>query len=198
MKRLLHNCDMPKHQILHSVLFNAFSGPSKKTKKLILSQALEPDQLKLELERIKKETQSIPLQWRRGSVINVADVSNAIPTFMPGNILYIEKLRDFTNQYRNPVLSPTSMEEAAYALAKHHHLGDASLVKLKKQISKGIETVKRVVKKDLKYVYVPRWAERHEFQQIIVSRSMISDHLPFSIFKQFEEAPPGFPLRTTT
>lgn len=30
MKRLLHTCDLAKHQILNSVLFHAFSGPSEK------------------------------------------------------------------------------------------------------------------------------------------------------------------------
>jgi hypothetical protein len=30
---------------------------------------------------------------------------------------------------------------------------------------------------DYKYIYTPRWASKEEFQEIIISRSMVMDHL---------------------
>ncbi|KAI9203526.1 uncharacterized protein BJ171DRAFT_145313 [Polychytrium aggregatum] len=46
-----------------------------------------------------------------------------------------------------------------------------------------------------KYQYVPRWASRDEFQEIQISRSMLSDHRPFDILKELWNTPPGKPLK---
>ncbi|KAJ3340458.1 hypothetical protein HDU83_007083 [Entophlyctis luteolus] len=49
-----------------------------------------------------------------------------------------------------------------------------------------------------KYHYVPRWARKEEFQEIIVSRSMIADHSPFDMLREVSvmvlEEPDGFPV----
>lgn len=42
-----------------------------------------------------------------------------------------------------------------------------------------------------KYAYCPRWAGREEFLTVIVSTSMVSDHWPLEILKQFELQPLG-------
>ncbi|KAJ3063839.1 hypothetical protein HDU98_000385 [Podochytrium sp. JEL0797] len=49
-----------------------------------------------------------------------------------------------------------------------------------------------------KYHYVPRWARREEFQEIIVSRSMIVDHSPFDLLREFQAAPAGSILGVVT
>ncbi|KAJ3197750.1 hypothetical protein HDU82_001382 [Entophlyctis luteolus] len=49
-----------------------------------------------------------------------------------------------------------------------------------------------------KYHYVPRWARKEEFQEIIVSRSMIADHSPFDMLREFQAAPPGSVLGLVT
>jgi hypothetical protein len=38
-----------------------------------------------------------------------------------------------------------------------------------------------------KFIYVPRWAQADEFQEIIISRSMISDHSPFKLLDRLKE-----------
>ncbi|KAJ3415740.1 E3 ubiquitin-protein ligase rbbp6 [Chytridiales sp. JEL 0842] len=42
-----------------------------------------------------------------------------------------------------------------------------------------------------KYHYIPRWAKKEEFAEIIVSRSMVADHFPFELLREFQAAPPG-------
>ncbi|KAJ3014543.1 UNVERIFIED_CONTAM: hypothetical protein HDU68_000234 [Siphonaria sp. JEL0065] len=49
-----------------------------------------------------------------------------------------------------------------------------------------------------KYHYVPRWARKEEFQEIIVSRSMIVDHSPFELLREFQAAPAGSVLGVVT
>lgn len=154
-----------------------------------------PEETRGRLQKIKNVTQSLPKEWRGKEV--VAEVSSAVPTYMPGQILYLEKIRDFGRKYIESI-----EDETSHAREPTRDRANASLNLLKKHISAGIEhgieTVKRQVqKKDRKYVYVPRWADRDEFQQIIVSTSMITDHLPFKVLKQFEESPFGVGLRTT-
>jgi Lipase (class 3) len=198
IKRLLKECKLPKYRILHSVLYNSCAGTSRKTRTLVKSRTANSKQSE-ELDRIRKETQSLPDNWRGKSIPNLSDASKAMPTFMPGKILHLEKIRDFGNRYRQPPPSavaahpPPSKNNASFI-----NKGNASLNTLKAHISTGIENVKTQIKKDLKYVYVPKWASRYEFQQILVSKTMISDHLPFQFLKQFEEAPPNVPLRTTS
>ncbi|KAJ3112483.1 hypothetical protein HK100_002317 [Physocladia obscura] len=49
-----------------------------------------------------------------------------------------------------------------------------------------------------KYHYIPRWARKEEFQEIIVSRSMIVDHSPFDLLREFQAAPAGSVLGVVT
>ncbi|KAI8607694.1 hypothetical protein BC830DRAFT_91553, partial [Chytriomyces sp. MP71] len=49
-----------------------------------------------------------------------------------------------------------------------------------------------------KYHYVPRWARKEEFQEIIVSRSMIADHSPWDLLREFQAAPAGSVLGVVT
>ncbi|KAJ3231233.1 hypothetical protein HDU81_003926 [Chytriomyces hyalinus] len=49
-----------------------------------------------------------------------------------------------------------------------------------------------------KYHYVPRWGRKEEFQEIIVSRSMIADHSPFELLRELQAAPAGSVLGVVT
>jgi hypothetical protein len=40
-----------------------------------------------------------------------------------------------------------------------------------------------------KYHYVPRWATREQFQEILISRSMVLDHSPFELFREVRAFP---------
>ncbi|KAI9203524.1 Alpha/Beta hydrolase protein [Polychytrium aggregatum] len=47
-----------------------------------------------------------------------------------------------------------------------------------------------------RYKYVPRWAEREEFCEIILSKSMLTDHSPFAVIKDFWKMSEGQILQT--
>ncbi|KAJ3046076.1 hypothetical protein HDV00_003826 [Rhizophlyctis rosea] len=113
------------------------------------------------------------------------------PLHLPGRILYIEKLRDFGGH-----LDPTTIEVSKSGTDPSAGLGATDPLRKAAIDTKTVRYYER--RKDRKYVYVPRWAERNEFEEIVVSRSMISDHSPWAILREFEAAPPGWPLRTTS
>ncbi|KAJ3102485.1 hypothetical protein HDU96_009610 [Phlyctochytrium bullatum] len=54
----------------------------------------------------------------------------------------------------------------------------------------GVPT-KAGVRRAGKYHYVPRWANKEEFNEIIISRSTVADHSPFTLLKEFQNAPDG-------
>ncbi|KAI8914498.1 Alpha/Beta hydrolase protein, partial [Gorgonomyces haynaldii] len=178
--RILKNCQEPKYKIIHSVIGNLFKV-SEKTKAII---GKDPEAAKRNMEKIQKETSSLPQSWRGEQTAQ--HVSQATPTFMPGRILYLEKLREFDRSERDDQAKEPSKQRK----------GNQSLNKLKEQIQENIEKIQ--LKKDFKYVYVPRWTDRKEFHQIIVSRTMLTDHVPWSILQEFEDAPSGVYLRTTS
>ncbi|KAJ3165827.1 hypothetical protein HK101_012058 [Irineochytrium annulatum] len=49
-----------------------------------------------------------------------------------------------------------------------------------------------------KYHYIPRWAKKEEFAEIVVSRSMVLDHFPFDLMREFQAAPAGSVLGLVT
>ncbi|KAJ3102402.1 hypothetical protein HDU97_000609 [Phlyctochytrium planicorne] len=49
-----------------------------------------------------------------------------------------------------------------------------------------------------KYHYIPRWARKEEFCEIIVSRTMVLDHFPFELLREFQKAPAGSVLGVVT
>jgi hypothetical protein len=52
-------------------------------------------------------------------------------------------------------------------------------------------TDKDAMDQDKKYHYVPRWARKEQFQEIIISRSMGLDHSPWELLKEIQMAPKG-------
>jgi hypothetical protein len=112
-------------------------------------------------------------------------ISSALRVFMPGRILYIEKIPKKINIPSKEM--PTKSKKARLR-------GNDSLNSIKNKIRHGISKVKQRV--NGKYVYIPRWADRQEFERIVVSRSMISDHLAFTLLQSFQDAPLSTPLRS--
>ncbi|KAJ3212323.1 hypothetical protein HDU67_003894 [Dinochytrium kinnereticum] len=49
-----------------------------------------------------------------------------------------------------------------------------------------------------KYHYIPRWARKEEFCEIVVSRTMVLDHFPFELLREFQNAPAGSVLGVVT
>lgn len=170
VERLISQCDLPKYKIFGSVISNHFAPRDKAI-------------LKQETERTLPILQT--RTWRNGEHPN----SNPeIAMYIPGRILYIEKARNIHPLYKPPITT-----------TKDHFIkGKLSLQKFKQAVADKISEVthKSV---DFKYVYAPRWADKNEFQEIVVSRSMLNDHVAvFGLMKEFEGFHPELPLRAVS
>jgi sn1-specific diacylglycerol lipase len=196
--RLLSRCDQPKYQILGSVLKNSVKGKSEKTKAFlkrmkngIPDPSIDINPLKLvpkdEFEKIKQTTKSLPIVWRGGKSL---DEQDEYPLrYLPGKILYIEKIRDFAARFHVNLLNQE--------FKTTHQSHNESVRTLRNAIQDGLSQLKERVR-NYKYLYVPRWAKPQEFTQIIISRSMFSDHFAFGILNEFEAFPLDKPLVTTS
>ncbi|EGF83960.1 hypothetical protein BATDEDRAFT_84675 [Batrachochytrium dendrobatidis JAM81] len=205
--RLINVCDLPKHRIFGSVLFNACSGPSEKTKFIInrLRRRHGVDVTEShadQLKQIRKQTRSLPFAWRQDSSEGMNTDGGSIertcpPMFVPGRILYIEKLRGFSAKYSNPAVPRDQLPDNQRRRTTRRKPGNASLMAIKRTISTQIDHIKQRTK-DLKYIYVPRWADKTEFLYMIISRSMMTDHSPFGILREFDDSALHIPLQTTS
>jgi hypothetical protein len=104
--------------------------------------------------------------------------------FIPGRILYIEKQRIF-----NPALLPRHPRRRAEmgggGGGDKRKRGIVSLNEMMDDLKERIVIAQHKVS-DSKYVYTPRWATKEEFMEMIVSRTMISDHnAVFPIMREF-------------
>ncbi|KAH6590894.1 hypothetical protein BASA50_008895 [Batrachochytrium salamandrivorans] len=205
--RLINLCDDPKFRVFGSVLFNACSGPSEKTKFIInrlrRRHGIDTTENRADqLRQIRKDTRSLPTSWRQASTEDMQ--SEVVPTertcppmFMPGRILYIEKLRGFSPKHSEPSSSNDVTSNSLRRKSHRRKPGNASLMAIKQTISTHLNQIKHRTK-DYKYIYVPRWADKDEFQHIIISRSMMTDHSPFGVLREFDESPLHIPLQTTS
>ncbi|KAI8926576.1 hypothetical protein BC831DRAFT_504386 [Entophlyctis helioformis] len=125
--------------------------------------------LREQLKRIRKQTRSLPNSWRQDG--------NASPTATRPSM---------------------GLGGTRVGTGGRRKRGNVSLNTIRNTITAKVKTVVKERQKDYKYVYVPRWARHDEFQHIIVSRSMMSDHFPFGILREFEDSPAGVPLQTTS
>jgi sn1-specific diacylglycerol lipase len=86
---------------------------------------------------------------------------------VPGRILYLEKLRDFAHRFADTLVK-TRIE----------------------QLKEGLQYLLRRVllqkgsKRAIRFVYVPRWAEKSEFKELVFSRTTLSDHADCCEFVQ--------------
>ncbi|KAJ3102476.1 hypothetical protein HDU97_000558 [Phlyctochytrium planicorne] len=58
-------------------------------------------------------------------------------------------------------------------------------------VKKGGVPTTGALRRSGKYHYIPRWAKKEEFCEIVISRSMMVDHSPFALLREFQEAPEG-------
>ena len=190
--RLLKNCNLPKYRVFGSALHNHFScfGSAESRKSLLqrtqngsIPDGVDTELQESEIEKILSQTGSLPKRWREGLTgpqLQTASTSRHDCLFVPGRILYIEKLRILEPQ--QPRLPPSSETQT-------RKRGQESLQKIRQTISDAKHKLEIAKHKsfDSKYIYTPRWASKHEFTEIIVSRTMIRDHLSvFGIMKEFD------------
>jgi hypothetical protein len=48
----------------------------------------------------------------------------------------------------------------------------------------GVPRAGPVPRRNGKYHYIPRWAQKEEFSEVVVSRSMVADHFPFELLRE--------------
>ncbi len=102
VNRLLENCDLPKYQIFASAIQSYIKGnKSKKAKLLDETQGgtvSQNDKTKAsdELEKITNTALSIPKKMRVGNQAHFIHTikGSCPPMFIPGRILYLEKVRN--------------------------------------------------------------------------------------------------------
>lgn len=108
--------------------------------------------------------------------------------YIPGRILYIEKCRLWGDEEDIDLPWTTSRYSMMTDSSSHSSSSSSS--------SKGSSTPKKK-KGKAKYSYAPRWASREEFQEIIVSRTLLSDHFPFPLLEELNNTSPGRKLRAS-
>ena len=176
--RLLVNCNTPKYRVFASAVKSYY-----RNKNISPSNPANPDDLEQEeLEKIRKFALSIPKQLRIGNQAHFIHIirGSSPPLFIPGRILYLEKLRN--------------KESAKDDSENNQQQTKSRLKRGSRSIARFISAVKEKLiimshnPVDFKYTYVPRWADKEEFQEIKVSRSMIRDHtIIFGIFREWQE-----------
>ncbi|KAJ3209281.1 hypothetical protein HDU67_006288 [Dinochytrium kinnereticum] len=81
--------------------------------------------------------------------------------------------------------SPSSAVSGGVELSKPQYPNSAYAVK------KCGVPVGGALRRSGKYHYVPRWASKEEFGEIVISRSCMKDHSPFALLRELQEAPAG-------
>ncbi|KAJ3363324.1 hypothetical protein HDU91_003035 [Kappamyces sp. JEL0680] len=199
--RLISNCNLPKYKIFGSALtsrLQCLTKPESRKSLLLRTQnGLFPDGVDVELQeseinRIILNTGSLPKKWRQiegktAAFLQTAFSSTYEPMFIPGRILYIEKLRVLNPRLVPKVVSPEGEVKRKRGLASMNAMTEA----IKERV-----VIAQHKSFDCKYVYTPRWASKEEFMEMIVSRTMISDHNAiFPIMREFYSTHPHVPLQ---
>ena len=117
-------------------------------------------------------------------------------TFMPGVIIYVEKCRLFHDEQdinlpwtpsRHSLLQPPpSISTASKITLPSNHEYKEEVVDMGDSVDPFVHG---------NYAYTPRWASREEFQEILISTTMLKDHSPFSIFEALNKVPEDRKLR---
>ena len=200
--RLLENCDLPKYQIFASAIRGYFerSKDVKREKLLdrteggtITDKKKKRNKNEDELKRISTVALSIPKKMRIGNQAHFMHTirGSCPPMFIPGRILYLEKIRNSGTDQDNLEIKVTKEVTNESRLKR----GTASIARLISVVKEKF-VVMRHKPIDFKYSYTPRWADKEEFQEIIVSRSMVRDHtIVFGIFREWEDFDPSEPLK---
>ncbi|KAJ3063279.1 hypothetical protein HDU98_000889 [Podochytrium sp. JEL0797] len=176
--RHLTFCDEPKWKVISSAIgdrvlcHNRRRGIlSRRKKSKLLQQRTESGNfLPKDLAKLKRRSRSLYV-GNNGKEYPFSPVAFPTPPMcIPGKILHIEKVR------RRPAQDfGVNVRETPSPLRPNPNL---------------LEIVVESPSKNTKYHYVPRWAREEEFQGIIVSRSMITDHSTmFPVFRELQAVP---------
>ena len=198
VNRLLENCDLPKYKIFASAIKSYIKGNKSKSARLLdeTQGGTVPQNNNTtsadELKKIAESALSIPKKMRLGNQAHFIHTirGSCPPMFIPGRILYLEKVRN------------TGDDTISIKVEQQTEVQGSRLKRGTQSIAKFISVVKEkfVIMQhkpvDFKYYYSPRWADKEEFQEIIISRSMIRDHtVVFGIMREWEECDPNKPLK---
>lgn len=189
MRRLLKDCDLPKYRLMGRLTAQVL-GLGKKSEKsesfkntLALGYASAMEQANTSQKRwVENDRSRLHLQHMNKIPIT--------PMGPPGRILFLERIRDFQGRFKKD-------DKAARAKTKRDRIkGNESQQQLKSKL-KDDDSSKR--QRNYKHYYVPRWADREELREIILSSTAIGDHsFVFEIMQDFEQIHPDHQLRTTS
>jgi hypothetical protein len=183
LQRLLRDCEIPKHQLLMGKLFGLFkkSNSSDVPSKTVFELGYQRAVQRADLSR-RKWVQS------ESSHLHLAPVNKfgTVKLGPAGRILYLERIKDFAGDFR------TTETAARRLTARKPEKGNES----QQELAEKIHRPRKQRKRNGKYFYVPRWADKEEFQEFLISSTCISDHTAiFEILQEYESIHPDHILR---
>lgn len=199
IERILSSCNKPKHSVLFSMILGSFkrtaaaSSSSKDRSAWEVSNALTATEY---LESIAKDSFSTEATTTLSAALNrpvPVELENET-SYLPGKILYIEKLRDFEGRFAENAANSTDPADSHSLLERLNTTRSKYWQKLRSELKRGLfKTIKSAVygklsMQKIKFFYTPRWGDRNEFQEIILSRSTLQDHSNiFDILSVYEQ-----------
>ena len=181
VERMLKNCNLPKHNVVRTILIGLFSKTNGQT-----------------LERpANLQRASSQLDLGNDTLADLLNGERKVPDYLlhetcsvPGKILYLEKLRDFQGRFGKPA---AEIPPRPNKLSIISTIRDRKLKKIFKDIVSG-----KWSRQFVKSYYVPRWASRREFKELTFSRSTIPDHSNiFDLLHVYDGQKPDHSLRAS-
>ena len=209
--RLLDRCNLPKYKIFASAIANncmSCCGEEPEKRKSLLTRTqnglfpegsattLQESEIRQIVENAARHSTTAGLQraLKPEQVLKRAE-PRYTQLYIPGRILYIEKVRIsspvLVHNLRNRSVNASSSEQQG---AKRKR-GVASLNAMTQALQERL-IIAKYQSFDSKYIYTPRWAQKEEFCEIVVSRTMIRDHTAvFGIMGEFDNSDPNEALK---
>ena len=218
--RILDRCNLPKYKIFASAIANncmcCFGEVPEKRKSLLTrtqngvfpegsTESLQESEIAQIVENAtQNSTTGLYKRVLENQTVSMPE-SQFVQLYIPGRILYCEKIR-----ISSPVLTSSMHSENIQVVVEDENnskrketietkpkrkRGAASLNAMKQALQERL-IIAKYQSFDSKYVYTPRWAEKEEFCEIIVSRTMIRDHNAiFGMMAEFDKTDPKIPLK---
>lgn len=187
IKRLLADCNLPKYKIFGSA-FSSYFRYKRESKDRKKNQGQDSNIEDGYVKDIDLDCYSGDIKnrkWMKGYIHYLAAEYKPIHNsgFLPGKILYLEKKRQ-----------KGTIKQSFNLKRKVEKVKDTSLNLFMNTLQETLK-IRPYSSFDYKYIYTPRWASKEEFQEIIISRSMVTDHLDvFGIFDKFANYDEDTPL----
>ncbi|KAJ3192765.1 hypothetical protein HK101_006001 [Irineochytrium annulatum] len=152
------------------------------------------------MKRSRSHSNALPIMTasRRPSVPNAMVISPSRRPSMPNAIRFNETTQiAFVDDSREDDEDGDGEEEDEDAispmeLSKPQYPPSYALKK------GGVPKEQLGLRRNGKYHYIPRWAKKEEFAEIVISRTMVADHSPFELLREFQQAPAGSVLGVVT